>query len=108
MTKIPYDTEHLLNDPANRRGAAQQKDERIKQKAKEIAIKAKSVLPEQLDLFDEHVLKQVAKISGEQEVDDLRREIADLMKLAGINYEVSKHEFWQKYHANQKGKRDDD
>lgn len=107
MTKRPYDTEHLLNDPSTRRGAAQQNDERIKQKAKEIAIKAKSVPPEQLDLFDEHSLKQVAEIAGEQEVEDLRQKINDLMRLAGQNYQISKHEFWRKYHARQE-KRDDD
>jgi len=107
MTKTPYDTEHLLNDPATRRGVERTKDDGITQKAKAVLTKAKTVEAEQLDLFDEHSLKQVAKISGEQEVEDLRREIAALMKLAGLNYEVSKHEFWQKYHAKQKVKRDD-
>ena len=108
MKKTPYDTEHLLNDPSTRRGVAQQNDERIKQKAKEIAVTAKGVPPEQLDLFDEHSLKQVAAIAGEQEVEELRSEIAALMRLAGINYEVSKEVFWKQHHAKQKVKRDDD
>lgn len=108
MKKTPYDTSHLLNDPTTRRGVAQQKDEHIKQKAKEIAIKANSVPQEQLDLFDKHSLKQVAEIAGEQEVEDLRQHIADLMRLAGQNYQISKHQFWQKYHARQKVKRDED
>jgi glutamine synthetase len=107
MTKTPYDTEHLLNDPATRSGVERTKDDGITQKAKAVLTKAKTVEAEQLDLFDEHSLKRVAEIAGEQEVESLRREIADLMKLAGINYEVSKHEFWQKYHAKQKAKRDD-
>lgn len=108
MKKTPYDTEHLLNDPSTRRGLAQQKDEHIKQKAKEIAIKAKTVPSEQLNLFDEHSLKQVAAIAGEQTVEDLRSEIAALMRLAGINYAISKDVFWQKHHAKQKVKRDND
>ena len=107
MTKNPYRAEHLLNDPATRRGVERTKDEAIKQKAKTVLTKAKTVQPEQLDLFDELSLRQVARISGEHEVEDLRREIAALMKLAGINYEVSKHEFWRQYRAKQKAKRDD-
>ena len=109
MTNTPYRIKHLFDDPDTRKGVAQYHDDNIKQKAKEIAQSEKSVPQEQLDLFDEHSLKQVAAIAGETEVERLRREIAALMKLAGINYEVSKQEFWRKwkYHARQE-KRDED
>lgn len=107
MTNTPYRIKHLFDDPDTRKGVAQYHDDNIKQKAKEIAQSEKSVPQEQLDLFDEHSLKQVAAIAGETEVERLRREIAALMKLAGINYEVSKQEFYRKYHARQE-KRDDD
>ena len=108
MTNTPYDTEHLLNDPATRRGVERTKDDGITQKAKAVLTKAKTVSPKQLDLFDKHSLKQVAEIAGEQEVEDLRQEINALMRLAGQNYQISKHEFWRKYHARQKVKRDED
>lgn len=107
MTKTPYRIKHLFDDPDTRKGVAQKHDTDIKQKAKEIAIKAKSIPPEQLNLFDEHSLKQEAEIADEQAVEDLRRQIAALMRLAGQNYAISKQEFWRKYHARQQVKRDD-
>jgi DNA-binding transcriptional regulator YiaG len=106
MTKIPYRIKHLFDDPDTRKGVAQYHATNIKQKAKEVAQSAKSVPQEQMNAFDEHCLKQAAEIAGETEVEELRRQIADLMRLAGQNYAISKQEFWRKYHARQE-KRDE-
>lgn len=106
MTNTPYRIKHLFDDPDTRKGVAQYHDDNIKQKAKEIAQSAKSVPQEQMNAFDEHCLKQTAEIAGETEVEELRRSIADLMRLAGQNYAIKK-EFWRKYHARQE-KRDEE
>lgn len=107
MSKIPFETTDLLSNPAVRRASEEQKRHEIQQRIQTLINTAKSIPDEHLNDWDKESLHTVKELSSDERLDDLRRQIARIMSLAGENYEINKSTFWRQHRAKQKLKPDD-
>ena len=102
MNKIPFETTDLLSNPAVRRASEEQKRQEIQQRIQTLINTVKSIPDENLDSWDRESLHRVTELSSDERLDDLRRQIARIMALAGENYEINKSTFWRQHRAKQK------
>ena len=79
---------------------------KIKTALKVIIAKTKKLPKDKFNAWDIASIQKAIELNVETEMQDLRREIARLMDLAGKHYGVEEHSFWKRYHARQKAKRD--
>lgn len=79
------------------------RDEIIKSKV----AKLSQVSPEELDAWDIKSLETIANIEQEKKLRNLRQEIARIMKLAGLNYNIEKSNFYSKINTLRKLKDDE-
>lgn len=75
--------------------------------ANEVVAKAKNIPDELMDLWDKESIKLTAELADKDSLEELRRQIARIMELAGEHYGISKELFWKRHHAQQKAKRDE-
>lgn len=100
-----YDIENASRE--KRDGWEETKNKEIVAKANEVVAKAKTIPDELMDPWDKESIKLVAELSDKDSLEELRREIARIMELAGEHYGISKELFWRRHHAQQKAKRDE-
>lgn len=79
----------------------------IKTALKDIIAKTKKLPKDKFNAWDKASIQKAIELNVETEMQDLRRQIARLMDLAGTHYGVEENSFWKRYHARQKAKRDE-
>lgn len=79
------------------------RDQIIKSKV----AKLSQVSPEELDAWDIESLETIANLEQTKKVKNLRQEIARIMKLAGLNYNVEKSNFYSRVNNLRKLKDDE-
>ena len=92
---------------AKRDGWEETKNKELVSKAKEVVAKAQNIPAQLLTAWDKESLRLVSELADRDSVEQLRREIARIMELAGEHYGISKELFWKRHHAQQKAKRDE-
>jgi hypothetical protein len=68
-------------------------------KSNEVLAKAKAIPKELMGAWDKESVWQISKIADQAKLEELRRDIARIMELAGGHYGISQQLFWQRYHA---------
>ena len=61
----------------------------------------KSVNANELTLFDKANIEFVNQFKDGVEVENFRNQIKRIFELAGLNYELEKSRWWEKYHQQQ-------
>ena len=98
----------ILNPTREKReGWEQTQNKEIVAKANEVFAKAKDIPNPRLSAWDKESLRLVSELADRDSVEQLRREIARIMNLAGEHYGISEKQFWQRYHSQQKAMRDE-
>lgn len=100
-----YDIKNASRE--KREGWEQTQNNEIVAKANEVAVKAKDIPNELLSAWDKESIRLAAELAAKDSLEELRREIARILELAGEHYGISEKQFWQRYHAQQKAKRDE-
>ena len=90
-----------------REGWKEIQNNEIVAKANEVAAKAKDIPNELLSAWDKESFRLAAELAAKDSLEQLRREIARILELAGEHYGINEKQFWQRYHAQQKAKRDE-
>ena len=93
---------------AKREGWEQTQKKEIVAKANEVVVNVKDIPKHLLGAWDEESMRLAAELAAKDSLEQLRREIARLIELAGEHYGISEKQFWQRYHAQQKAKRDEE
>ena len=98
----------ILNPTRKKReGWEQTQNKEIVAKANEVFAKAKDIPNQLLSAWDKESIRLAAELAAKDSLEQLRREIARILELAGEHYGINEKQFWQRYHAQQKAKRDE-
>ena len=95
MTKRPMQPNELNTRSAYRRDMIKQRQQELRSNAESIKTSLKHINCNQLTDWDLETLRMIDDILMDEKVLKLRREIKDLMKSAGKDYEIEK-ELWQR------------
>lgn len=100
-----YDIKNASRE--KRKDWVQTQNNEIVAKANEVVAKASTIPNDLMNAWDKESIRLAAELAAKDSLEQLRREIARLMELAGEHYGISEKQFWQRYHAQQKAKRDE-
>jgi len=92
----------ILNPTRKKReGWEQTQNKEIVAKANEVFAKAKDIPNQLLSAWDKESIRLIGELTDKDSVEQLRRQIARIMELAGEHYGISERQFWQRYHARE-------
>ena len=98
MTRVSvYDIKNASQE--KRDGWTNAKNRETVAKATEVLAQEKTIPDEIMGAWDKESVWQISKIADQAKLEELRRDIARIMELAGGHYDISQHLFWQRYHA---------
>lgn len=69
--------------------------EHLEELLQSMSAKLRHVPESQWTEWDKHSIEILKGIIGERRADEVRKDIARMMKLAGIHYGIEKSKFWQ-------------
>ena len=92
-----YDIKNASRE--KREGWEQTQNNEIVAKANEVAAKASTIPSELMNAWDKESIRLAAELAAKDSLEQLRREIARILELAGEHYGISEKQFWQRYHA---------
>lgn len=98
MTRVSvYDIKNASRE--KRDGWTNTKNRETFAKANEVLAQAKIIPDEIMGAWDKESFWQISKIADQAKLEELRRDIARIMELAGEHYGISEKQFWHRYHA---------